>query len=50
VNSWGRDWGTNGLGQWVSEATLASEIRGYGAWALRVATDPDDDGDLPKPT
>jgi len=49
INSWGRDWGNNGIGQWVSEQVLASEIQRYGAWAFRVGTDPDDDGDLPAP-
>ena len=49
INSWDYSWGDNGLGQWVSEKVLASEIRGYGAWALRFAIDPIDDGDLPQP-
>ena len=47
LNSWGETWKENGMGEWVSERTLASEIPMYGAWALRVAVDPIDDNDLP---
>jgi len=46
LNSWGSDWGNNGIGQWQSESTVRRQLPGYGAWALRVATDPTDDGDV----
>lgn len=49
INSWGDDWGDHGLGQWVDERTLEREIQSYGAWALRLTSDPLDDGDLPQP-
>ncbi|NQT38787.1 MAG: hypothetical protein HQ581_14930 [Planctomycetes bacterium] len=46
LNSWGRDWGENGIGQWASERAVRRQLPGYGAWALRVATDPNNDGDI----
>lgn len=49
VNSWGRDWGDNGFGQWTTRRERAIGIQQYGAWLIRVATDPDNDGDLPQP-
>ncbi len=48
VNSWGKNWGSNGIGQWVSERTLERSIPMYGAWGLRVAIDPLSDSDLPR--
>jgi hypothetical protein len=39
INSWGKSWGYNGLGRWVSESTIARQIGMYGAWGLRVAID-----------
>jgi len=49
INSWDRSWGQNGLGTWVSEATLARELPRYGAFVPYIVADPDDDGDLPQP-
>ena len=49
INSWGRGWGDDGIGIWATDAELRREIPRYGAWVLRVPTDPDDDGDLPQP-
>lgn len=48
-NSWGRDWGHygNGIGLWANDRELERGIREYGAWALRVMTDPTGDGDVP---
>jgi len=46
LNSWGDDWGNNGVGQWASDAELKRDIGRYGAWAYRAATDPTDDGDV----
>jgi len=47
LNSWGADWGNNGCGQWASRREVERQLPGYGAWALRVMTDPTDDGDVP---
>ena len=47
LNSWDRSWGIDGLGTWATEDELKRGIeRQYGAWALRYATDPPNDGDL----
>lgn len=37
-NSWGRDWGENGIGQWATDRELEREIARYGAWAVRVVS------------
>ena len=49
INSYNRSWGNNGIGRWTTRRERADGIRQYGAWVLRVATDPDNDGDLPQP-
>jgi len=48
-NSWGADWGKygNGIGVWTTRKEMEVGIRQYGAWALRVVTDPIGDGDVP---
>jgi len=48
LNSHGRDWKDDGIGQWRSDRETERGIRTYGAWILRVATDPTNDGDLPR--
>ena len=48
ANSWGENWGEKGFG-WLKESTCERGIPKYGAFALRVASDPKDDGDLPEP-
>lgn len=47
-NSWGADWGGhgNGIGQWATDREIERGISSYGAWALRVVTDPTNDGDV----
>ncbi len=49
ANSWGRNWGRNGFGIWATDSDLRRDMSQYGAWILRVATDPINDGDLPQP-
>jgi len=49
LNSWGESWGTNGIG-FLTESQCKRGIEYFGAWALRVATDPTGDGDIPIPT
>ena len=47
LNSWGSDWGRNGIGKWAkSMQDLDNGIRQYGGWLLRVITDPTGDGDI----
>jgi len=46
LNSW-PDWQEKGLGRWATEREFRRGIEGgYGAWALRYAVDPPNDGDL----
>lgn len=49
LNSYGPGWGNNGIGQWATRREFEAAIDGYGAWALRLVTDPTSDGDLPMP-
>jgi len=50
INSWGRDWGDDGIGPWVtSDAELQRGLDLYGGFIVFLATDPDNDGDLPSP-
>jgi len=43
LNSWGKDWGKNGIGVWATAVEMKRSIPSYGAWALRVTIDPTDD-------
>jgi len=45
LNSWGASWGDNGFG-FLPRAQVQRGITTYGAWALRAATDPPNDGDI----
>ena len=46
LNSWGSDWGDKGVGQWATDREIQRELSWYGAWALRLVTDPTGDGDV----
>ena len=48
LNSWGKSWGANGIG-YLTEPQCKKGIDYFGAWALRVPTDPTNDGDIPQP-
>lgn len=48
-NTWGLEWEDRGIGLWATWAEIKRALPMYGGFFVRVATDPDDDGDLPKP-
>jgi len=45
LNSWGEDWGEGGFG-WLPDSQCERGIESFGGWALRVVTDPTNDGQL----
>jgi len=47
ANSWGEDWGDEGFGVWARYSQINW---GYGAWAVKTTTVPDDSPDPPIPT
>ncbi len=48
LNSWGEKWGESGC-DWIKESTCERGVKKYGAWRLRVVSDPKDDGDMSPP-
>lgn len=46
LSSWGVDWGNHGCGQWASRREVERQLPSYGAWALRVMTDPTGNADV----
>ena len=47
LNSWGYDWGTDGIGKWAeSMQDLDNGISQYGGWAVRLSVDPSNDSDV----
>jgi hypothetical protein len=48
INSWGKDWGDKGLGQWATEREIEQAISMYGAVGFRVINDPIGEHDLPR--